>query len=77
MKITAFARFKTKYGLGCEYFWFYPAQKNLGEEARSSRVHKTDDANNNLTIPAKESPPVEDPLKKVINDLKPKEPAQP
>ena len=79
MKATAFAHFKTKYGLGYECFWFYPAHKNLGKEACSSRSHEADDDSekNNPAVAANANTPVDDPVKKVINDLKPKEPAQP
>lgn len=70
MRATAFARFKTKYGLGYEYFWFYPACKNLGKEACASRSHETGGSEKNDSAQANADTSTEDPVKKAINDLK-------
>ena len=73
LKATAFAYFKTKYGLGRECFWFYPAQKNLGKKSSSlDEPEAGDGEGDSIAAPAAEKPTVEDPLKKVMSDLKPK-----
>ena len=69
---TAFGRFRSPYGRGWEYFWFYPIPQNLGS-LPYIRPPKTPDENN-VSKPAgpEVSSQVQDPLLEIINDLKPK-----
>ena len=55
-----------------------PAQKNLGKEACSSRSREADDdpEKNDPAVAANANMPVDDPVKKAINDLKPRQDSQ-
>ena len=72
IKKTAFGRFKSPHGRGCEYFWFYPVFQSLGNLPYTRPAKIPNESNvpksAGFELPSK----VQDPILKIMEDLKPK-----